>query len=325
MVFGVVNVVLFIFSLFSGPSCSVAFAVDTIAPLLSCLGLLDNFCSERNYLTSFLAATMSSPATKQQQSTKKTKKKCSHPHCTNWAVKAGICIKHGASPAVRRCTHSSGCTNYARSQGLCIKHGATWTKKICSVEGCQKYVKRNGLCIFHGAKVERKVCSAEGCSSKVVREGVCQKHGAKREYKQCSVEDCQNLAVLRGVCVKHGAKRKYKLCEAEDCTNLAQKRGLCKRHGAYAVDYEVADAVEEVEVKETTTKRGKKVAKPSSFRDSSKASPQVHSKGEATKRSPTTQQEVVDTTQPQTKKHKGINNATEAAEALLSFTNPTAV
>lgn len=147
MVFGVVNVVLFIFSLFSGPSCSVAFAVDTIAPLLSCLGLLDNFCSERNYLTSFLAATMSSPATKQQQSTKKTKKKCSHPHCTNWAVKAGICIKHGASPAVRRCTHSSGCTNYARSQGLCISMAPLGPKRFVQSKDVRN-MSSEMVCVF---------------------------------------------------------------------------------------------------------------------------------------------------------------------------------
>mmetsp|Transcript_11160 Transcript_11160/g.16548 ORF Transcript_11160/g.16548 Transcript_11160/m.16548 type:complete len:276 (+) Transcript_11160:114-941(+) len=275
---------------------------------------------------------MKSPAKPQQQQRSiKKKNKCSHPNCTNWAVKSSICIKHGATPsAPRRCTHPSGCTNYARSQGLCIKHGATWTKKICSVEGCQKYAKRNGVCISHGAKVERKVCGVAGCNSKVVREGVCQKHGAKREYKQCSAEDCTNLAVLRGVCVKHGAKRKYKLCEVEDCTNLAQKRGLCKRHGAYAVDAETVevDVVKKMDVEEAATSATKQegtATKPSTISDATKPSPRVASKRKMTKTSPSVEQEVVDTAQPQNKKQKGINHATEAAEALLSFTNPTAV
>jgi len=129
--------------------------------------------------------------------------------------------------------------------------------------------------------------------------------------------------------VKHGAKRKYKLCDVEDCTNLAQKRGRCKRHGAYDDDYEVVDVddvVREVEEATTRTKRGRTVAKPSRFSDSTKSSPQVASKREAaTNSSPFMEQEAVDTAQPQNKKHKGINNATEAAEALLSFTNPTAV
>ena len=43
------------------------------------------------------------------------------------------------------------------------------------------------------------------------------------------------------------------------------------------------------------------------------------------KASPSVEQEVAETAQPQNKKLKGTNHATEAAEALLSFTNPTAV
>ena len=129
--------------------------------------------------------------------------------------------------AKNRCS-SEGCTSFAVKGGVCVKHGAK--VKLCSSEGCTNQTLKGGVCTKHGAKV--KLCSSEGCSNKAQQGGVCIKHGATRARKRCKHEGCNNHAVKGGVCIKHGAK--FKRCSYEGCTNQARKGGVCKRHGAYS-------------------------------------------------------------------------------------------
>ena len=51
------------------------------------------------------------------------KKICSSDGCTNYAVKGGVCIRHGAKKTVKLCSRE-GCTNQAYRRGVCCRHGA---------------------------------------------------------------------------------------------------------------------------------------------------------------------------------------------------------
>ena len=102
-------------------------------------------------------------------------KGCSSEGCTNYAMKGGVCIRHGAKVECKRCS-SEGCTNRAVKGGVCKRHGAK-TKK-CSADGCLNKAKNGGVCIRHGAKVKK--CSSKGCTNHARRGGVCIKHAANR-------------------------------------------------------------------------------------------------------------------------------------------------
>jgi hypothetical protein len=110
-------------------------------------------------------------------------KQCNSMGCTNFSVKGGVCITHGAKH--KRCRFE-GCTNQVQKGGVCTTHGAK--KKRCSFDGCPNQVQKGGVCATHGAKKLR--CSHEGCTNGAVKGGVCVTHGAKR--KQCSFEECAN-------------------------------------------------------------------------------------------------------------------------------------
>jgi hypothetical protein len=47
-------------------------------------------------------------------------KQCNSMGCTNFSVKGGVCITHGAKH--KRCSFE-GCTNGARKRGVCVTHG----------------------------------------------------------------------------------------------------------------------------------------------------------------------------------------------------------
>jgi len=104
---------------------------------------------------------------------------CSASGCTNVAVQAGGCSRHGAK--VKRCSRE-GCPNVVVQGGVCTRHGAKVTRKLCSREECTNQAKKGGVCIKHGA--QKKRCSREGCTNYVVKGGVCWRHGAK--VKVCS-------------------------------------------------------------------------------------------------------------------------------------------
>ena len=103
----------------------------------------------------------------------------------------------GTSKRVRRKCTAPGCTNRVVQGGLCISHGAK--RKICKHPGCNKNVKKAGLCSTHGPA--RKRCEHAGCSKVAVQGGRCIAHGAKK--KLCSVEACTKQAILSGMCKKH--------------------------------------------------------------------------------------------------------------------------
>ena len=180
---------------------------------------------------------------------KRPRKKCSYPGggneggasgeegpCQNYAIKNGVCKKHGAKPTPKKlCSHPDGCTNQALNNGVCQKHGAK--VKMCSIEGCTNQCQKRGLCRKHGAfdtpedmsKPKRKrECKVEGCTKCPLTGGLCSSHGGKS--KGCSKEGCTNKAGRGGVCMKHGAKQK--LCKEEGCTKYAQIGGVCRKHGA---------------------------------------------------------------------------------------------
>eukprot|EP00984_Skeletonema_dohrnii_P014794 scaffold6288_cov131-Skeletonema_dohrnii-CCMP3373.AAC.3 len=129
---------------------------------------------------------------------KRHRYECSADGCTNYVVKGGVCIRHGAK---RKQCSSAGCSNQAIIGGLCKKHGGE--RKPCSIDRCTNHVVRGGVCIRHGAKV--KLCIHEGCTTYARQGGVCKRHGAK--VKLCSYEGCTNQAKQKGVCRKHGAYR----------------------------------------------------------------------------------------------------------------------
>lgn len=130
------------------------------------------------------------------------------------------------TPGYRSCRHE-GCTNYAIRSGVCVKHGAGPSKKQCKIEGCTNQSVKGGVCCKHGAKL--KLCSAEGCSNLVQKKGVCNKHGACAYAKICDIEGCTNQARKAGLCRRHGNKVE---CNVEGCTNCVQKGGVCWSHGA---------------------------------------------------------------------------------------------
>ncbi|KAL7580207.1 hypothetical protein ACA910_012955 [Epithemia clementina (nom. ined.)] len=103
----------------------------------------------------------------------------------------------GTSKRVRRKCTAPGCTNRVVQGGLCISHGAK--RKICNHPGCNKNVKKAGLCSTHGPA--RKRCEHPDCPKVAVQGGRCIAHGAKK--KLCSVENCAKQAILSGMCKKH--------------------------------------------------------------------------------------------------------------------------
>ena len=158
-----------------------------------------------------------------KQHRKKKKNYCRIEGCANWAVRGGVCVRHGAK--VKLCS-SEGCTNIVVKGGVCMRHGAKRKIKRCRIEGCGNQVQNGGVCTRHGAKRKIKLCSSEGCTNHAKRGGVCIKHGAKvtrKQRKQCSSEGCTNIAQRGGVCKKHGAQVTRKQCRIDGGTNVPEE------------------------------------------------------------------------------------------------------
>lgn len=116
---------------------------------------------------------------------------------TNEEVSKTVLASGGTSKRVRRKCTMPGCTNRVVQGGLCISHGAK--RKTCGHPGCSKNVKKAGMCSTHGPA--RKRCEFPDCSKVAVQGGRCIAHGAKK--KLCSVEGCSKQAILSGMCKKH--------------------------------------------------------------------------------------------------------------------------
>jgi len=87
------------------------------------------------------------------QSKKRTKKQCSHEGCDKHACRGQeVCWKHGANTVAKRCSSEEGCTNYAVKGGVCIRHGAKMNRNQCSSEGCANIAIKGGVCKRHGTK-----------------------------------------------------------------------------------------------------------------------------------------------------------------------------
>ena len=112
----------------------------------------------------------------QERASGKRRKQCSIEGCTNWALRGGVCGRHGGA---KLCS-SEGCTNQAVKGGVCIRHGAKY--KRCSNEGCTNQAQKGGVCYRHGAK--RRPCNSDGCPKYARQGGLCIRHGAK--VKLCS-------------------------------------------------------------------------------------------------------------------------------------------
>ena len=72
---------------------------------------------------------------------KRAKRICSADGCSNWVVRGGVCISHGAKQSKSKCNRE-GCTNFALKRGVCRKHGAE--VRQCSHEGCTHNAVRGG-------------------------------------------------------------------------------------------------------------------------------------------------------------------------------------
>ena len=95
----------------------------------------------------------------------------------------------------RRLCSCDGCSNFAMRGGVCTKHGAK--KKPCSHEGCSNNALQGGVCIKHGAKIERKrkSCGHEGCNKKAQSKGMCDRHSG-RKRKSCGHDGLQYIYAL---------------------------------------------------------------------------------------------------------------------------------
>ena len=57
------------------------------------------------------------------------------------------------------CNHE-GCNNFAVKRGVCWRHGAKHDAKICSEEGCTNIAVKRGTCVRHGAKTPAYIATS---------------------------------------------------------------------------------------------------------------------------------------------------------------------
>lgn len=96
---------------------------------------------------------------------------CKHPtNCQEWAVSAGLCIKHGAPR--RFCKWPGGCKKWAQRAGLCKEHGAP--RRFCQFPKCTNHMQRVGLCFHHGG---HQFCNRPTCENFAATGGICVTHG----------------------------------------------------------------------------------------------------------------------------------------------------
>lgn len=181
------------------------------------------------------------------------RKFCREEGCTNFVVRAGVCIRHGAKRG--RCTIIEGKHGSSKNEEAAVedineiicreKNRAVnaaiqkWNLEKISPEE-RNECNRNEEAEESEEEYDikkwkrgksgrvRRICSRQGCANLARKGGVCIRHGAKE--KRCSVEGCTNKAQTAGVCDRHGSHRK--ICSVEGCTNNSQQGGVCKRHGA---------------------------------------------------------------------------------------------
>ena len=93
----------------------------------------------------------------------------------------------------------------AKKGGVCIRHGAKCAKRKCTKEGCTKYAQKGGLCIAHGAKVvPKKRCSVEGCGKQAQAKGMCHRHRVMKEKEEEGVKVAAVAASGKGSGLKEG-------------------------------------------------------------------------------------------------------------------------
>jgi len=150
-------------------------------------------------------------------------KKCSHPRCTNKAVQANVCRRHGAP--TKRCSEPE-CSNVPVKGGVCQRHGAK--KKKCNYPTCTNICQKWGVCRKHGAEPTR--CRQTNCSNKAVNGGVWCRHGAK--LKKCNYSKCPNLSTKGGFCRRH-FKNTTKSSQPTIWSENITRSSLSQRNGAY--------------------------------------------------------------------------------------------
>jgi len=70
----------------------------------------------------------------------RNKPACSTEGCPDFAIRGGVCTRHGATK--RKCSHDR-CTGNAKQGDVCVKNGAT--VKNCVAEGCTNQARRRGV------------------------------------------------------------------------------------------------------------------------------------------------------------------------------------
>ena len=108
----------------------------------------------------------------------KKRKCCKREGCAKWAVRGGVCQRHGAVVKQKKtCCKREGCANQAVQGGVCQRHGAVVTRTCCSHLGCTNIAKRAGVCKRHGANVVPR-CNYEGCTcyAQIHMGGLCNFH-----------------------------------------------------------------------------------------------------------------------------------------------------
>lgn len=138
---------------------------------------------------------------------------CRRMGCCNFAVKGGICIKHGAKPGARKRCAVADCTNRAVRKGVCWRHGAHLSAKKCTHLGCTNFAVRGGVCVKHGAKIN--ACKMK-CNSKETIDAGDKCHAAQLKKLKAEMIDAGN-----DYDVAHSKKLEAEVCYVKSATFTA--------------------------------------------------------------------------------------------------------
>ena len=141
-------------------------------------------------------------------------------------------------------TGGTRCTNLAIKAGLCYRHGAKSLlppRPTCKIPNCTNQVQRGGVCCKHGAKV--KSCRYENCTKNAVRGGYCCRHGKlmgvindDENKKKCVVEHCNNAAMVVKNKKSSGDQQVTGEEQKVQAITVAKSGLYCKRHAIKKVN-----------------------------------------------------------------------------------------
>ncbi|ETW07235.1 hypothetical protein H310_01801 [Aphanomyces invadans] len=91
------------------------------------------------------------------------------PTCFNQVFARHRCVRHGG----RKQCQVDGCYLNARLGSVCSKHGASAAMRVCTHPGCTTRASARKKCIKHGGG---RPCQAFGCTAHARTRGYCRKH-----------------------------------------------------------------------------------------------------------------------------------------------------